>query len=226
MGKSFLLTLCQCGGGLNTDVDFEVYHILGPIINVFMSTLPSQSSPYPFLDTLPEKIPLFHYTGVDGLLGMLRDKKLWMTNIHYQNDSQEYYHGFKILRDIISETYPDLLTNEQLDVLCDAKMSGNFTFSLSEEPDSLSQWRGYCPNGGYSISFDAEYFNKIIKQNHLLLGKCMYDREEQRDFIIKNVIKINPEEYKDYNDNLRNKVSARYNSEIFHITSLRRYSIN
>ena len=151
-----------------------------------------------FASSLPSDKRLFHYTDAGGLLGMAQHQKLWMTNLHYQNDSQEYYYAFNLLKKIIRDEYPGLLTEAQLEGF-GTNMSMVFTFSLSEERDSLSQWRGYCPKGGYALSFDREQLNKIIGRDYLRIARCRYNEDEQRDFLIKNVIEITPEEYKKAN---------------------------
>lgn len=130
---------------------------------------------------------------------MAQYQELWMTSLHYQNDSQEYYYAFNLLKQIIKDEYPDLLTEEQLQKIGN-NMSATFTFSLTEERDSLSQWRGYCPKGGYAISFDKTQLDNVIARDHLRIARCEYDKDRQREFLINNVIKITPEEYKRIND--------------------------
>jgi hypothetical protein len=33
---------------------------------------------------------LYHYTSQDGLIGMLNEKTIWASKIHYLNDSKEF----------------------------------------------------------------------------------------------------------------------------------------
>ena len=52
---------------------------------------------------------LYHYTSQDGLLGILQNKKLWMTNILYLNDSSEFEYTLNIVKKeikIIMEEIP------------------------------------------------------------------------------------------------------------------------
>lgn len=148
----------------------------------------------PLLAEIPEGInDLFHYTDAGGLLGMVQFKKLWLTSIHYQNDSEEYYYAFNLVKDILINEYFSLAV-DSLETSED-RMSTVFSFSFSEEKDLLSQWRGYCPNGGFAISFDREELNKIIRREELTVAKCVYDKSEQRDFIINNIIGFTPEQY-------------------------------
>lgn len=149
---------------------------------------------YPFLHEIPDGIaPLFHYTDAGGLTGMVQYGKLWLTSIHHQNDVQEYYYAFNLVKEILEEFYPGLLSDWALSSR--EKTSTVFTFSMSEKKDSLSQWRGYCPDGGFSLSFNREQFNEFIRRENISVGRCIYDKDIQKEFIIKHVIQFSPEFY-------------------------------
>ena len=71
-----------------------------------------------------------------------------------------------------------------------------FVFSLSKEGNTLSQWRGYCPNNnGYSIGFNPTVLERI---QHFELVECIYDEEEQKKLIKGHVDKF----VKDINSDL------------------------
>jgi hypothetical protein len=38
---------------------------------------------------------LYHYTSVDGLLGILRSKRIWATDIRFLNDRSEFFHAME-----------------------------------------------------------------------------------------------------------------------------------
>jgi hypothetical protein len=155
-------------------------------------TLPVLESP--FFKEVPDDIePLFHYTDAGGLIGMVQYKKLWLTSIHYQNDSQEYYHAFSLVQEVLEKHYPGLL--QAWSLLSMNNTSTVFTFSLSTKKDSLSQWRGYCPDGGFAISFNRDQFNQFIKREEISVAKCIYDKDDQEKFIIEHVIGFTPEYY-------------------------------
>lgn len=149
-------------------------------------------------DEIPAGTPaLYHYTDAGGLIGMVEHKKLWLTNIHYLNDDKEFYHAIDLAEEVLKEEYPGLFAKSGgvFKSLMET-MSPIFCFSLSEEEDSLSQWRGYTPNGGYAISFQEQMLNATIKKEGLLIGQCLYNKDEQVKAIIDNVIGFTPEEYK------------------------------
>lgn len=47
--------------------------------------------------------PLFHYTSMDGLLGIVGRSTLWATNIEYLNDASEYRHGAELIREVLNQ---------------------------------------------------------------------------------------------------------------------------
>jgi hypothetical protein len=122
--------------------------------------------------------PLYHYTSQKGLLGILKDGKLRMTNILYLNDSSEYSHFFDLF-----------LKKHKLDFNVEGLLQSiktgpdYFVFSLSEKKDDLSQWRGYCsPTGGYCIEFDYTKLSSIIKESKgYKLEKILYSMEEKEE---------------------------------------------
>jgi hypothetical protein len=72
------------------------------------------------------------------LFDILESDSFWLSGLRFSNDSSEE----KILgNDWLKEK------NYHHD---------NFVLCLSDKPDLLSQWRGYCPNGGASIGMDNE----------------------------------------------------------------------
>lgn len=61
--------------------------------------------------------------------------------------------------------------------------SETFTFSLSEDKDSLSQWRGYGLGGGYAIEFCRDDLYALCKSEGCILDKCEYDLAKQKEKI-------------------------------------------
>ncbi len=81
-----------------------------------------------------------------------------------------------------------------------------FVFSLSEDGDLLSQWRGYCPHGnGYSIGFKTSAFGELMKAKGLKFVKCIYKKKEQEK-IVKNILD-------NYVIDIRSKFNELSNSE-------------
>ncbi len=105
---------------------------------------------------------LYHYTSLDGLLGIIKDKAIWATNILYLNDASEINYSKRLLIDQIYAYKNDILMDKESiyklkfidklidninEYITDKEHSGFFVCSFSEKKDLLSQWRGYCPEG-------------------------------------------------------------------------------
>lgn len=167
-------------------------------------------------DSIPDNISLYHYTDGGGLIGILQNKKLWFTNIHYLNDDKEFYYAINLAKKIIDEKYSGLHIN--YDELINSTFA-YFTFSLSAARDTLSQWRGYAPKGGYAVSLKSNILNLMIKNERLQIGKCLYKTEEQEQAIIEHVIGFSPEEYKKCRDNPGDRWPTHIRDAHWHIPS-------
>ena len=80
---------------------------------------------------------LYHYTSLPVLFSILENDAIWASGTRFSNDSSE-----EIL--IKNEAFHDLNI-----------MSDSFIICFSNKADCLSQWRGYCFNGGAAIEFDV-----------------------------------------------------------------------
>jgi hypothetical protein len=130
--------------------------------------------------------PLYHYTSPAGLIGIVETKRLWASSIQQLNDSTEFKHAASLVdhlldRHLRHERGPwNDLYGEQREVV---PMFANFPIfvgSLSEAEDKLSQWRAYCPTGGFSVGFAPEILKEQGKRQHFSLLKCEYDEGKQK----------------------------------------------
>lgn len=139
---------------------------------------------------------LYHYTTQKGIIGILGSKQLWATSILFMNDAKELLYALNITKRIIdnlittskSEVKQLLIKFEKLlDDLPENSLKSVFIFSLSEESDLLSQWRGYCTEGnGYSIGFDiSDEVPSNFTVQGLFLYRCEYDPIKQEEMINK-----------------------------------------
>lgn len=150
---------------------------------------------------------LYHYTSQNGLLGILNTGKLWMTNIRYLNDSSEFKYTLDLVKSELEKGKKLLLSKRGVVGLSlDKGIEGEtfkiyellegllnysyyddrreipelYVFSLSEKPDDLNQWRGYCPSeGGFCIEFDTNKLEDIIlNKNHYEIDNCKYCKKD------------------------------------------------
>jgi hypothetical protein len=144
-----------------------------------------------FLDNILLRRPLgllYHYTSQAGLIGIVKDKCIWATKAHYQNDAKELLHALELSRGVIETLRDDNPTTEEERLLRAMKLTLNsirsvniFVCSFSEHNDMLSQWRGYCPRGnGFSIGLDYEQLKPIVESQGLRFVPCIYNLNEQQ----------------------------------------------
>ena len=105
---------------------------------------------------------LYHYTSMEGLLGIGGSGKIYASDSRYLNDSTDSAYLYDFLEDYIAQRISEGTGHDQeyykklSSALKTVRMSEVFVTSFSEDEDSLSQWRAYSPGGlGFSIGFDA-----------------------------------------------------------------------
>ena len=137
---------------------------------------------------------LYHYTGIDSLVGMGETKKLWASNVYYMNDSEEVIYACKVLESVLKPRLVSPAKNDpEIEFLKQFHEWINhfkytvyniFIFSLSEESSLLSQWRSYTPHSkGVSIGFSPERLNFLAKHNKLRIAKCLYEKGDQEEIL-------------------------------------------
>lgn len=139
---------------------------------------------------------LYHYTDTNGFLGILKTKRVWATDYKFLNDPSEHSYGRQVVKQIFEELIeenPDLplksiyeLRYGKTPVIAETFSRGYYIASLTEEKDSLEQWRAYGNNGkGFAVEFniDSKYMggeiNFLGEIPHKLL-RVIYDVEEQK----------------------------------------------
>lgn len=144
---------------------------------------------WPQLVTLPTL--LHHYTDVNGLMGIVREGGLWLTDAHYMNDRREIEHGVDCAQEVLSAAVDDgayaetaghlrgtleLLTHDVRPRVC--------VSSLCEDGDNLSQWRAYGSNGSrLALGFEP-FVGRFRGLNHCRLHRVVYDRSVQREWLL------------------------------------------
>lgn len=128
---------------------------------------------------------LYHYTTPEGLRGIIKDMGIWATSIFFLNDSAEWYLGMrrfaKRLKDRINtrgdHSILDLclgavksaVLGEQRGGLAPERNLAMYVCSFSTKPNRLSQWRAYCPKGGFAIGFLKSELKPIVEDQGFTL---------------------------------------------------------
>lgn len=135
---------------------------------------------------------LFHYTDAAAVQSILTNRKLWLTDLRFLNDSEEMKHGLehvlKTLKDpsVTSRINPEYVEaatsfiddNLNFDFGDFSASPQIFVCSLSQSDDLLSQWRAY---GSYAIEFDGD----LLSQNK---SDCIYHSVEKESRAFSSVV--------------------------------------
>jgi hypothetical protein len=122
---------------------------------------------------------LYHYTDSAAIKAVLEYGRLWLSDIRYLNDHNEYKEGEKIIRSVFEAKGAGLPAANVTKIMThlesyfdSSKASYTFIGSFSRGEDLLSQWRGYCPKaGGYALEFEIDQ----LKDFGAPLHECIYD---------------------------------------------------
>lgn len=106
---------------------------------------------------------LYHYTSVSSAYNILENDTFRLSNILFCNDSTE---GRML------PYYERWITDNDIDDYDD------YVFCLCLNDDELSQWRGYCPNGGVSIGLDVS--NLTTKSNTFNMRNIYVNVQNQK----------------------------------------------
>lgn len=150
-----------------------------------------------------DKKIVYHYTSLEGLIGIINSQRIWATDILYLNDASEFkysknilYEEVKKLRkkdprfkrtnnldDSLGHFFYEIL-EENIEKLFPSEHFSFYVCSFSEKKDLLSQWRGYCQNGtGFSIGFSLDRLKNNFEHANFAINKCIYDAKEQTTLI-------------------------------------------
>jgi hypothetical protein len=130
---------------------------------------------------------LWHYTSIDGAVGIIKTQTLFATPLRYLNDSKEFHYAAELfIEDVTRRTDSAKwgVPEEALPDLKDAfdRIGKNIcVVSFCTDKDLLSQWRAYGRDQrGIALGFDSRRLSMIAGPHGFKLIKCLYDYEEQR----------------------------------------------
>src|SRR5271157_427666 len=154
---------------------------------------------------MTDHAPLYHYTDEKGLFGILKERQIYATNYHYFDDPTELSYALKQIRKRIKLHKKLDLKFVNLDFIR-RNIFHVAVFSLSTDGDLLSQWRGYCPKGGYAIRFDHQPLKTLLGKprgdgNKLSSVTCVYDENKQNEMIDDYIMELHSNKVSDLNLN-------------------------
>tara|TARA_R110001599_G_scaffold353236_1_gene591167 strand:- start:3144 stop:4013 length:870 start_codon:yes stop_codon:yes gene_type:complete len=131
----------------------------------------------------------YHYTSLNGFLGILESQGVWASHGEYLNDSTEISHALNFAKSFaggifMEDDYLAAFGWALRHGLGQMERDAVYVCSFSEKPDLLSQWRGYCPKGaGICLGFDKEVVQTYCDHNDFVLSECLYDEQKQRKHV-------------------------------------------
>jgi hypothetical protein len=156
------------------------------------------------VDTTVTPSQLYHYTGKDSFLGIIKNKCFWASHILFQNDHSEMLYTCKLLKQMVVEISKNKVSFDQLDGLDVFAKMDRYTVSFSEDGYSLNQFRAYTDGmPGYAIGFRPDQLKvhlackategrtamsddpNVLPDNayHFSFVQCIYDPEKQQKII-------------------------------------------
>lgn len=124
---------------------------------------------------------IYHYTDINGLLGMISTGKIWATHISRLNDSNEYHHGIKVVIDCVRTTMPTTSKPLIEKLLSEFEKVETYVASYSTQHDLLSQWRSYSGKKiGYCLGLATNGIATLDNSTPLLEAVIYRDNQAQQ----------------------------------------------
>ena len=135
---------------------------------------------------------LFHYTSSRALVEIEDSQVLWLSHAAYLNDSSEIEYGLSVVENALNSLPKQFETIRASFRSLYRYYFEPYVFSLSEDSDSLAQWRAYGREGPVAIGFDTQQLRRFTLDdptafNYTSLSHVVYDRNIQMA-IIRDVI--------------------------------------
>lgn len=145
------------------------------------------------------KTSIYHYTSIEGLKSILKNKTLWLSDISFMNDESEMKYTFDLVcnyldsvkkydgefKDFIKKGLNNVKNNKNNEMRW-----SYYVISFSLNPDSLPIWIYYTKNqnsAGFNIEFDKDIITEVIKNYSMMHGclsnKVLYNKKEQLSII-------------------------------------------
>jgi hypothetical protein len=149
-----------------------------------------------------DNLLLYHYTTLEGLKGILKNRSIWFTHTSTLNDPLELKYGKNLILDILNKAInkkDDPIINQLLNALViqinsfDDVIYEAYVACFCESDNLLSQWRGYGHRGGgYNIGFEFTSDTKFYHlsdpsedESYVILRKIIYDFDKQKELVSK-----------------------------------------
>jgi channel protein (hemolysin III family) len=129
---------------------------------------------------------LYHYTSMQGLLGIFSFRELWASKIHYLNDAREFCLALELARGELEKRKQAAQSEgvraflqRTIDRIFQVSRLNIHVVSFSEDSDSLSQWRAYSGgSGGFALGMESTHLEALAVRQNFFLAPCVYDEKK------------------------------------------------
>lgn len=123
---------------------------------------------------------IYHYTDINGLLGMIDSGKIWATHVSRLNDKSEYHHGTKVVTECVYQAMPASSKPFIEKIISEFDKKETYVASYSTKHDLLSQWRSYSGGKvGYCLGLATEGIASLDDSTPLLEAVIYHDYQAQ-----------------------------------------------
>lgn len=161
---------------------------------------------------------LFHYTSLEGALGILKTRSIWLSDFAGMNDPGEYRYARNcFLEEFRSapQAPSELPLHAAITALLGLEIATNmFIGCLSQHPDDPHLWEHYGSGGtGCTIGIDAQFLSDWAG---VTLRRVVYDRRELNRFVqggltmLQTQFKVAPDDIEELKELARYFVSDLY----------------
>lgn len=117
---------------------------------------------------------IYHYTDVNGLIGLIKTGCIWATHVSRLNDSSENKHGFNLVIEYVRDNLPKSSKPLIEKALLGLQSVDTYVACYSTNNDLLSLWRNYTGTRvGYSLGFETSQM-ATLDDKMPLLEKVIY----------------------------------------------------
>lgn len=139
--------------------------------------------------------PLYHYTSVYGIEGILKKREFWVSHSDFLNDKTERKYAINLLINILENKLEGFSgKKEWIDTILNNINDIDFpiyVLSFCQNKDSNLMWSNYSNNDGYNLVFDLSTFRtdfKILDVNvedsvATYKSKVIYDKKIHKEAI-------------------------------------------
>jgi hypothetical protein len=136
--------------------------------------------------TAEPPLHVYHYTTIEGVVGICRSRTIWASDVLYMNDTSEYTYSKRIVDEVTKAYIASRPGFQKYEYACHLNPLDNglrvYAACFCEEKDLLSQWRAYAHQGaGYAIEFSWTKLHNRFPSNRM--GRVEYAEPTQKEVI-------------------------------------------